>query len=403
MEATRADRLLRWNHGETPGPWRVTVFPTNKCNLECKHCWLQAANGADKVVETPDDRLLHFVDECAELGVRDWVIIGGGEPMLRGSLVIQMIKKIRAHGMNGTLQCNGTVFKREHFEAIIESGWANVNISLDGPTEEINDDIRSAGFKKATSNIRLLTQMKKERGSKTPVVSLYTVMHRHNWDKLLDQIELARDLGCDGGVHLTTMVVHSAVGEPYTLLPDQAAALPDEIRKAMELTDKYGMPNNFEPYLRNDILVNSNAMQLVDSPVYDYGMGHSLCYEPFLGLVVTAQGVVGPCCAFWDETAPNINDHSFKDIWDGEYFKELRHQHLVTHKVPGYCKKCPSNLFCLNEKIRHDVHRLEEAELWDSLNAVGRVSFLANKAAASLKKHGIKSAVKRGLEWSRIG
>jgi len=36
---TPLHRLCRWQSGETPGPWTITLIPTNRCNLHCLMCW----------------------------------------------------------------------------------------------------------------------------------------------------------------------------------------------------------------------------------------------------------------------------------------------------------------------------------------------------------------------------
>lgn len=404
LNDTKAGRLLRWKAGEKPGPWLLTVFPTNICNLHCKHCWLQGPDGvdADKVPEVPDERLLELVDEGREMDVRDWIFIGGGEPLLRGDVIMQMIEKIVDYGANGTLQANGTLLRSKYAKQLVDLQWDRINVSLDGPTEKINDDIRSAGFKAAVKNIRYLSGLKKERGLMKPEIGLYTVIHSQNYDKLEDMVELAHDLGCDGGIQFTTMVLHSDHGKPYVLSEEQAAQVPDHVQKAKQRAEEYGMFNNFDFYLRHDMIENPNEMNRVDTSVHPNGMGHSLCYEPFLAAAITAQGNMGPCCAFWDEQSQSIRDMSFEEAWNGPYMTELREQHLVTHELPGYCARCPSNLFCKNEIVRADVHALELAEEWQQLSVIGRVTHVASKGLSSLRSHGPISALKRGVEWALI-
>lgn len=112
-------------------------------------------------------------------------------------------------------------------------------------------------------------------------------------------VELAHDLGCDGGIQFTTMVLHSDHGKPYVLSEEQAAQVPDHVQKAKQRAEEYGMFNNFDFYLRHDMIENPNEMNRVDTSVHPNGMGHSLCYdEPFLAAAITAQGNMGPCCAF---------------------------------------------------------------------------------------------------------
>lgn len=404
MSDSTVERLLRWKAGEKPGPWLLTIFPTNVCNLHCKHCWLRGSEGVDasKVREVPDERLLKFVDEGREMNVRDWIFIGGGEPLLRADVIMEMIAKIVDYGAIGTIQTNGTLLRRTYANQLVDLQWARVNVSLDGPTEEINDDIRGAGFAAATKNIRYLSALKKERGVKKPLIGICCAIHSGNYDKLEDMVELAHDLGCDGGIEFTTMVHHSEDGTPYVLSKEQAAQVPDNMRKAQKRADEYGVFNNCDLYVRRDMIENPNEMNRVETPVYPSGMGHALCYEPFLAAAITAQGNMGPCCAFWDERSQNIQDMSFEEAWNGHYMTKLREQHLVTHELPEYCVRCPSNLFCKNEDVRHAVHALEFDEHWQRLSVAGRATYLVSKGISSLRSHGPIAAVKRGFEWATI-
>src|SRR6516162_5618354 len=190
-------RLLRWDSGERPGPGptKITVFPTNICNLDCVHCW-QRWGDYDKTyrTEVPDERLLRLVDEAAEMGVRVWYFVGGGEPMGRGKLVMQMCRKIREYGMNGTLHTNGTLFRRGMLENLVDMQWSEVNVSLDGPNAEINDRIRTGGFTKATEAVRRLSALKRTQNVRLPEIRLVVTVTNLTFDKITDFVDLAHDL-----------------------------------------------------------------------------------------------------------------------------------------------------------------------------------------------------------------
>lgn len=396
-------RIARWGPDKTSGPWRITLFPTNRCNLTCSICWQRGVAGLDSSKETSDERLLELVDEAAELGVHDWCIIGGGEPLIRGDLVMEMCRRIRNYGMNGVLQTNGTLLNEARIRQLLDIGWSEVNVSLDGPTLEINDEIRSKGsFAKATKNIRLLSEMKRERGCTKPVVSLYTVLTSTNFDKIDQMVELAHELGCDdGGVQLTTMVVHSEIGERFQLSEKHKAALPEHVEKAIECAAKYEQPHNFVLYLKEEVVADPNAMRDArDTESYD-GIAGALCVEPWVSIAITATGELGPCCAFFDPTAENIQTTSLRDAWLGPYMQKVRGQMMV-HQPPEYCSRCPSIIFSRSEDLRNDLVCLRYREYWQQLSKLGKVAYLSRKAYTSLRQNGVVSAVRRGLEWGKI-
>jgi MoaA/NifB/PqqE/SkfB family radical SAM enzyme len=392
---TKVDRLLEWEAGGCPGPWLVTLFPTNRCNLRCKICWQRGAGTTNWTDETPDARLLELVRECAEVGVRDWCIIGGGEPFIRGELLMSLCERIRSFGMNGALQTNGTLLRDDYLEHLVEIGWSRINVSLDGPTQAINDDIRSSGsFERACAAMRRLAETKRKRRVDAPIASLYVVLTAANYDKIDRMVELAHSLGCvPGGVQLSTMVVHSEEGEPYKLGENQKAELPEHIERALNLAERYGMENNFALYLEEEILADPNAMVHRSDPRAK-GMLRALCYEPWLSVAITAEGNAGPCCAFWDPNSDNINDKAFRKVWLGPYLRHVR-ESLLANRAPDYCSRCPSILFA-QSKVLHEELR------WRQMGLPQRAAFLVRKIWSSLRRHGLVRAIHRGREWARM-
>lgn len=72
-------RFLQWHKGETPGPWQISYYPTYRCNIRCKICWKQAfEEPIDRSEEIGKERMLELVDEAADLGVKYWILGGGG-------------------------------------------------------------------------------------------------------------------------------------------------------------------------------------------------------------------------------------------------------------------------------------------------------------------------------------
>lgn len=61
MSDSPVDRLLRWEQGDTPGPWYAAIYPTNRCNLRCSICWQRRFDSLDYSDEVPDERRLALV------------------------------------------------------------------------------------------------------------------------------------------------------------------------------------------------------------------------------------------------------------------------------------------------------------------------------------------------------
>jgi len=393
-------RLAQWEKGHTPGPWFVSLFPTNRCNLRCAICWQRRVE-IDYSTEIPDERLLRLVDECADIGVKEWVIVGGGEPMVRDSLVIQLCERIRRYNMNGRIQTNGIRFHESHFQRLVELQWTSVVFSIDGPTQEINDEIRSPGsFIGATANIRRFAAIRRELNAKLPRLSITTVVTNTNYDKLHQMVELTSELGCDsiGGGHLTP---ESEIGKHFSLSPEEIKTLPSHIARADQRARELGVEHSLNELLLTPSRSGAAATFPPPAPADAKGIERAACLEPWLSIQVQPDGKIGPCCVFWDTEAQSIRDLTLKDIWLGPYMTKVRNDFLAGRFQP-YCASCHSSFRIRDKSFREQLAVVREAESWHNENPIGRVSRIMTKAAASIQKHGLRGALKRGRDWFRL-
>jgi MoaA/NifB/PqqE/SkfB family radical SAM enzyme len=379
------------------------VFPTNICNLECVHCW-QRWGDYDKTYKTEvsDERLLRLVDEAADMEVRDWYFVGGGEPMGRGKLIIEMCRRIRRHDMNGTLHTNGTLFRRGMLEELVAIQWAEVNVSLDGPSPEINDHIRSGGFEKATQAVRRLSELKRAHNVSLPDIRLVVTVTNLTYDKITDFVDLAHDLGSDVRIELSGLIVEGELSAGLELSAEQKAAYPHHVRKAVERAQSLGVPNNFKEYTNDTLTHDGMDMHRDYVHVMSGGLVSSMCYEPWTSLAILPDGSVGPCCAFGDPEALSIKRLSLAEVWNGAYMNRVR-EGMQTGHPPDYCKRCPSNLYVAKEERRQAFsYSLGQQRELRSRNLPGRVQYLVGRSIASVREIGLPGTIQRAKQWVQV-
>ena len=406
-EDTKLSRLLRWQAGETPGPWEILVYPTNRCNLQCKICWQRWAEAeygkVDCESEVPDERLLRLVDEGAELGIREWGIVGGGEPMIRGDLVMAMCERICQRGMVGGIYTNGTLFTEKQFEHLVRIGWDRVTVSLDGPTAEINDDIRSEGsFERATRNLRLLADLRRRHNVSKPASNINTVTTARNFDKLDKMVELAHELGCvsAGSIEL---LVQGDLCTGFALRPEQQAELPKHVERAIQTAQRLGVTLNFADLLSvSSIRPSQEAHPEKWGLVGDARFTDSLCFEAWLTMTVIAEnGKAGPCCGAWDTEMQSVQDKSLKEIWLGPYFQKVRAQLMTRTGAPGYCRLCSTHLIMRSEDLRRALLAYPQAK-WETMDLKRRLAFAAQHVYTNLRERGLRETLRRAKEWRQI-
>lgn len=403
----RAARLRQWARGETPGPWELVLFPTNRCNLRCAICWqrfVEEIGEVDYKSEIPDQRLLDLVDEAAELGVRNWRFIGGGEPLVRDDLVIAMCEKIRARGMNGSIQTNATRFTPESIQTLIRIGWDLILVSLDAPNAEINDAIRSKGsFGRATKNLRIFSEMKRAAGVKVPYVTVNMVVTNKNWDQMEKMLRLTHELGCDELTPIPLVVQGKQCSE-FDLTEEQRAELPNVVRRAEALARELGMPASFQSFVFSEEMTKAQSAHPDRFGIVGDGrFSDAYCFEPWTVIVITAEGgKAGPCCPFWEEKpVDTLRDKSLKELWLGPYMQDIRKRILARKNLPAYCKYCCSDVPARTQKLR-EILEVSSRPSLSEMGPLNAVRFLSGRLAANLKQRGLRQTLRRGKEWVQI-
>jgi MoaA/NifB/PqqE/SkfB family radical SAM enzyme len=133
-----------------PTDFGTRTFPaalvnvTNRCNLECAHCFVFRDDNPNASVDKMDDAtMLHQLEVLRDRhGIKSMLFMGG-EPMVRRKLVLEAMDLFE----QGSTVTNGTY-------GIPCSPGHLVTVSLDGPRKE-NDAIRGPGvFDRVERSIR---------------------------------------------------------------------------------------------------------------------------------------------------------------------------------------------------------------------------------------------------------
>ncbi len=124
------------------------VFLTARCNLKCKYC----GGSIDESIMPPEitydlEKLKEFVERDEEAVIAFY----GGEPLLRASLMEEMIDLIKAK--HYVLQTNGLLLKnvrRKYLKKL-----STILVSIDG-VKEVNDFYKGEVYDRVVENVRWL-------------------------------------------------------------------------------------------------------------------------------------------------------------------------------------------------------------------------------------------------------
>ena len=114
---------------------------TRRCNLECAHCYMSAFAGADTRGELSTEECRRVIDEIAAVNPNVFLILTGGEPLLRKDLfpIADYAAERRFTVVLGT---NGVLLREREAKLMRAHGVLGASISLDSTDRGRHDAFR---------------------------------------------------------------------------------------------------------------------------------------------------------------------------------------------------------------------------------------------------------------------
>jgi len=303
--------------------WEITLA----CDLKCQHCGSRA--GARRPQELSTEECRDLIRQLARLGTREVTLIGGEAYLRRDWL--DLIREIRAQGMDCTMQSGGLHLTEERIRLAAEAGLQAAGVSIDG-LAEVHDKLRGVkgSFTAALNALRLFKEYGLVSSVNTQITSL--VM-----PQLRDLMNLYIEAGAKNWQIQLTVAMGRAADHPELLLQ------PYELLELMPLlaelyregTDRGLLiqPGNnigyFGPY---ESLWRGSGDERVHWTSCNAGQNT---------IGIEADGTIKGCPSL--PTTPygggNIRDVSLKDIWwntDELSFTRTR----TLDDLWGYCRSC---------------------------------------------------------------
>jgi len=175
----------QFQHG-LAAPICLTWELTYACNLSCVHCLSSSGRRDPGELSTAECEAL--IDEFERMQVF-YVNIGGGEPTVRPDFW-HLVDYAVAHRVGVKFSTNGIKITPEVARRLAGSDYVDVQISLDGATEQVNDAVRGTSSYRTAIRAAATLAAAGFRGFKLSVV-----VTRHNAAQLDQFAELADQYG----------------------------------------------------------------------------------------------------------------------------------------------------------------------------------------------------------------
>ena len=335
---------------------------TQRCNLECAHCYMSAHAGADTRGELTTDECRRVIDEIATVNPNVFLILTGGEPFLRKDLfaIADYAAEKKFTTVFGT---NGVLLRETEAKLMRRHGVLGASISLDSVDAGRHDAFRRlpGAWTAAVRATRVLTDEGLD-------FSLHMSVTDWNVDEVPAMVDLARSLGAK--VLNFFFLVRTGRGRDLTDI-DAAAyeriltwlataqgvgqGPPSFVQRLFGRASPSGAAEAFEdpwstPVGRADgLLIRAKCAPHFRRIIYEMNptspllqnYAHGSCPAGKYYCRITPLGDITPC-PYMPVSAGNVRESSFADLWHGaKVFDDLREPALG-----GRCGACEFSRIC---------------------------------------------------------
>ena len=352
---------IKYKEGEIPS--HLLQFSTNsrpivvwnmnnRCNLKCKHCYIEAKDEKDEG-ELSTQEAKRFIQDLGKLKI-PVLLFSGGEPLLREDvyeLATWAVKK----GVRPILSTNGTLISQEVAKKLKTSGFKYIGISLDG-LEKVHDDFRSreGAFQQALDGLQNVMEVGLRSGVR------FTINEK-NKDELPQVLDLVkkRKIPRFCMYHL----VYSGRGKELISLDTSKVDKEKTIEFIIERTLKLCKEGTELEILTVDNPVDGIMIyryiqkrypEKADE-VYELLRRAGGCSAGEKIANVDSRGEVHPC-QFWQNLSlGNVKEKSFAEIWLDTNNHHLRKLRDKANYLKGRCRECEWIKICGGCRVRAEA------------------------------------------------
>ena len=334
------DQYYKYYHNRYVGMifWSVT----GKCNFRCRHCFMDAPEGA--LGELSTEEALNLIDQMADCGVLR-VDLTGGELFVRRDLW-ELVDRIRAHHMViGKIYTNGWLLNEEVLDQFDSRGMKpQISVSFDGVGW--HDWMRGIqGAEERTLNTLRLCQV---RGMETDVEMC---IHRGNQERLTETIRVL----CEIGVK-KLKASNVAMTELWRRNSEGNALSHEEYLEAMlrYIPDYFKEDCPLDLTLCNVISLHTNGSYEIIPEFYDGTekcLNCYMCSSARMACYITPEGRLLPCMPMTSSSVqnefPKVQEIGLKQgLSSSDYINFVNRKVGDLFTVNQECGACPYRLKC---------------------------------------------------------
>jgi Fe-coproporphyrin III synthase len=331
---------------------------TNRCNLRCQHCYINAEDQSYENEITTEEAKI-FIQDLADSQV-PVLLFSGGEPLMRKDL-FELIQLASTKGLRPVLSTNGTLITPQVAQQLRDAGIMYVGVSIDGKPET-HDFFRNkeGSFIAALQGIR----ESQKAGLKTGIRMTLTKSNFHDLPSIFDLVEKENiPRFCIYHLVYAGRAVDSAMEdlsheEMQTVVEYICQRVYDFAKRGVK-TEVLTTDNHADGiYLYHKIL---KAQPERSQEIMKLLTLHGGCSAGTKFSNVGPTGDVHPCQFWQDVSIGNIRETPFSVIWNRPHplMDLLRNK---SQHVKGKCGDCHYKTVCAGCRIRA---KSIKGDIWD--------------------------------------
>jgi MoaA/NifB/PqqE/SkfB family radical SAM enzyme len=356
------------------GPLWVQIGIADACNHRCIMCWdhpsfpykdntdnakqIQKNHKSDKKNVKKSSQFMEInmlkdlLTDLSYTGTRRIELAGRGEPTLHTEFN-HIVRLVKGHGFNTGIVTNGSLLNHKCYENLVENSVDRIIISLNAGTSHtyprIHTTEKPETFERIISGLRDLQRIKKLQRRKKPSIMLSFVITRYNYHEGLEMVERANDAAAD------QMVFKYAVAYPgidfLELTDKEKNRFSGQLAKFTERASAYGIDLKVEPPI-GDMTADPRLYHKKTEVIYS----KIPCYIGWVFSLITAQGLVVPCCQC-NETLGDLRNSNFREIWFSHQYDSFREKMKNFPSTGSIPFKCGCDECCF-EKINTTIYNI---------------------------------------------
>ncbi|HUP62038.1 MAG TPA: radical SAM protein [Thermoanaerobaculia bacterium] len=301
-------------------PANVTIELTNRCPLECAHCYnnLPMSDAKARRTELTTEEHIRVLDELAELGCL-WLLFSGGEILARSDF-FEIYRHAISKGFLVTLFTNGTLITERVANALAALPPFMIEITLYGRTKDTYESLTGipGSFERCLRGIHLLMERKLPLKLKTVAV---TINKHEVWAMKRFSEELGLEFKFDPMINPRIDCSNSPLA--VRLTPAEIVAL--DLEDPKRVADWRRLATSFEP---------AELLEGEQPQLYDCGGGvDSFALDPYGNMTI---------CVLSHVDKYNIRNGGVREGWQ-QFLLGVRQKPA---KRVNKCTRCILNALC---------------------------------------------------------